>query len=468
MQHLHKARFDNSLTKNLLPRAAFRLGVGALATAVAVTTMLGHALGQEKVAEPAQQNTSSSQKDPQQPVNPDQTPEAIEKAKAIAMESAKAYHEVVNLKDDILVRTTDPTGSGQDQTLTISLGEGTNARLVLGRMKTLAIDGTVYIINGLIPDKYAELPMRIDLVNTIQANQGPGFPIPHFALRRAASAEQAEIAMTIVVGRGRFTGYREVTDDQTGEKLDEILATGPRGDLRVRLDRNTHFIKSMHLLWQPPEGGGAFKADFTFKPVVHDQLPEPIAFDPGDRVAVPDLAQLTRVSLEQGDPLPAFSATDIEGKTHDFAKFDQDAEMIVFFSIGLVNVETLLDTVQNYVNWVHDEGLSVKVLAVSILENNPGEQLKKELAAMWANSEYTYPVIMDVNDEIAITYPLMARPCIMFVDKERKVNEQYFMIMVETDELKEATRRLLDIAGPEGKETGTADESDKGGSSSSG
>ncbi|NOG53379.1 MAG: redoxin domain-containing protein [Planctomycetes bacterium] len=440
--------------------------IAAIAAASCMILPTAHArMMQESTGAPTQQPPQAQPQEAQPQVDPAKTPEMVGKAKAVAMEVAKAYREAANLSDEILVRTTAPGGTGQDQELSISLGEGTDARLGLGRLRIMCIDQKVYVVNDLITDKYVEMPMNVDLVTTIRAQRGQGFPIPHFGLRRAESIDQVENALTTIAGHGLITGYREVTDDKTGKKLDEILASGPNGNLSIRCAQDTRFLQSMHLVFMPPGGTEPFKADFTFTPTVHDELPEPIAFDPAGREAVGTPAELSRPSLQIGNEFPDLAVTDITGGTHSLADFDEDLEVVIFFTIELIDLETLLDTMQQYSVWVKEEGLSVKIVAVSMMEKNAGEQLKKELGSLWSVGQYSYPVIMDQDDEIAIKYSLMGLPCIMLVDKDGKVGEQFIMILTETTDLKSATRTLLGLEEPEEEAAGAEDDetTDEGG-----
>jgi len=372
-----------------------------------------------------QETNQSTDKKDDQKVDKAHSPEAIAKAYEILDEVASVYRDLENTVEEVTAITSDPYGNGQVQKMTITFGTGTDAKLVIGRRAYTAAGESAYVEYKLVPDKYIKWPLDTDLVVTMKKHGSSRFGLPHFELKRAKSRKEIVSALTSMMQNGRIAGYQTVLDKKTDETLHEILISGPKANLYVRIDPVTYMIRLMRMVMPLGPDAGEMTADIVFKTTQYKELPYPITFVPGDREVVDNPADLVQVPLEKGDTVQDLDLPGLTGEMITVVPFDTDFEVLILWNTASFSGELVMDAAQEMNEWVQESGLPVRVIAVSVLESETGDALKRSVESYWASGEYTYPTLLDADDKAAIAYPMLGLPTILLIDHDKVIRQVF-------------------------------------------
>ncbi|MCP3904667.1 MAG: hypothetical protein GY715_13655 [Planctomycetes bacterium] len=197
---------------------------------------------------------------------------------------------------------------------TVRAGKGKNIYLKQLEAEFMWIDGEVYGTAAKRPERYLHVPGSGDLLQTCDEKFG-GFVSParlHLVLRYGRSREEIIDAMDLSApDRSKISSYRRKTNKQ-GRELEVISLISASGSARYSIDPETKLIVEAEVEWTPetaPEGFVITK-HLVFHPEIHDELPEPIAFEPGDRMRVMKIPHL--LGRKAGPSTPPATAPSTE------------------------------------------------------------------------------------------------------------------------------------------------------------
>jgi hypothetical protein len=186
----------------------------------------------------------------------------------------------------------------------VRAGEGKNIYLQQQESEFMWIDGRVYATAAVRPDRYLHIAGSEDLMVTCDEKFG-GYVSPtrlHMALRYGKSRAEVIDAMVLATpGRSKISSYRRKADKQ-GKEREIISLISAAGSARYNIDPETKLIVSADIEYTPEDAPSGFviKKHLAFHPQVLDELPEPITFEPGDRMRVVKIPHL--LGREEGKP----------------------------------------------------------------------------------------------------------------------------------------------------------------------
>jgi peroxiredoxin len=123
-----------------------------------------------------------------------------------------------------------------------------------------------------------------------------------------------------------------------------------------------------------------------------------------------DCEEFTGQIFQDGDPAPVFRFEDASGQTFSLSDFQGRAVVLVFWrtTCGYCNMQMPFIQ-QVYDDWSQDE---VAILTIDIGEYT--DTVTEHLSGL----DFSLPVLLDINAEVAAQYRTFSIPITFFIDKE--------------------------------------------------
>jgi hypothetical protein len=108
-----------------------------------------------------------------------------------------------------------------------------------------------------------------------------------------------------------------------------------------------------------------------------------------------------------------------------------------------------LPRIDEFAKWA--SGKSVKVFAINTMENDEGpEQRVQKVAAFWKSKGFSFPTLIDGDDQLSRAYGVQGIPFTVVIDPQGRVADVHTGLSPTlVDDLKKATEAAL-AAQPEG------------------
>jgi len=219
---------------------------------------------------------------------------------------------------------------------TIEYGAGPDGVFVdAGFQRIVAAEGRIRVTQVDIEDRYVSAPFDGDFAAAVLAIGGEQLQIPD--LPPIAFYESREESVWVDAFRLRALGplsiRPKVASVEHGAQH-EVEMTAENGTLHARFDRRSGLLASMDLEVTPPGAPASVRVRMSARFTTEElgSLGPLLAFDPGDRVAVPDLAALTATGTGTGVTLPPLVLESIRGTRVDLGELRGQVVVLDFWA----------------------------------------------------------------------------------------------------------------------------------------
>lgn len=362
----------------------------------------------------------------------------VERGQKILEASAKAYRSVDALRDTISYVVDAPGSEQETKTEEYGFGPGRSVFLKNALLEAVGSDGTLYLTQNDVPDRYVAASYDHDFGSTLQRVAGAGslFEPPPLAMHEGKSLDACVDTFRFnLLEQLRIAGSRRLTGDDK-RQYDEVHFVANNGELNVRINPETHFLQTVSFQVKPPGAPEGFlvRVKGTFSPRVSAQ--PPISFVPGARSVVNNLTELTSNRLVPGSAAPDFALETLDGRKIALRDLRGSIVLLDFWATWCVPCWKALKETQSIADWAFAEKLSVKVFAVNTLEkgSDTGEKLKS-VQAFWRSQGFGIPTLFDSNSEMFKAYASPGLPSMVLISQTGTIlryHEGLFPEMEET------------------------------------
>jgi thiol-disulfide isomerase/thioredoxin len=347
--------------------------------------------------------------------------EAAELARRAIVASAQAYRAAPALTDTFTYVVQGPNMDRAPKKIEIRLGLGSDASIADALLSATAVGNTFYLTKSDAPGKYVSRPFSGDFGKTLVAvagSQSSLFEPPQIALRSGKTVDACIDSFRFnLLGPLRIAGYERIAGT-SGQPMEKILLEADNGHEVVLLDAKTHLLSSAHIRVQPPGAPSEVSVEIRgdFSPRVLKEADRVVAFDPGDRRAVSELADLASESLPIGKPAPPFELETLGGARVALADLKGRAVVLDFWATWCVPCWKTLKETQGLAEWVSSSGLPVTVLAINTMERFPTEtERRSRVAEFFQSQKLTIPTLLDRGSDVFRSFGPPGLPSIVIV-----------------------------------------------------
>ncbi|HTO86997.1 MAG TPA: TlpA disulfide reductase family protein [Thermoanaerobaculia bacterium] len=345
----------------------------------------------------------------------------VERARRAIAASGEAYRAAPALTDTFTYVVQGPNMDREPKKIEIRLGPGRDASVADALLSATAVGDTFYLTKSDAPGKYVSRPFSGDFGKALVAvagSQSSLFEPAQIALRSGRTVDACINSFRFnLLGPLRIIGFERIAG-ASGRPMEEIFLEADNGREEVVLDAKTHLLSSAHLRVQPPGAPSDVAVEIRgdFSPKVLTKADGVVAFDPGDRRAVSDLADLASESLPIGKPAPPFELENLQGARVALADLKGRAVVLDFWATWCVPCWKTLKETQALAEWVSSSGLPVTVLAINTMERFPTEtERKSRVAEFFQSQKLTIPTLLDRGTDVFRSFGTPGLPSIVIV-----------------------------------------------------
>jgi thiol-disulfide isomerase/thioredoxin len=345
----------------------------------------------------------------------------IERARRAIAASEQAYRAAPALTDTFTYVVQGPDMDREPKKIEIRVGSARDASVADALLTAIAVGDTFYLSKSDAPGKYVSRPFSGDFGKALVAvagSQSSLFEPPQIALRSGKTVDDCIDSFRFnLLGPLHITGFERFAG-ASGRPMERILLEADNGREEVVLDAKTHLLSSAHIRVQPPGAPSEVSVEIRgdFSPKVLKKADGVVAFDPGDRRAVSELADLASESLPIGKPAPPFELETLGGARVALADLKGRAVVLDFWATWCAPCWKTLKETQGLAEWVSSSGLPVTVLAINTMERFPTETERKSRVAEFLQSQkLTIPTLLDRGTDVFRSFGTPGLPSIVIV-----------------------------------------------------
>lgn len=363
-----------------------------------------------------------------------QGPGGPEAADAVLDKVLETYRAATAITDTLHIESVVGGVNEEVDDRHVRFGPG-NESLVTTKLNDLiSTGGRYYVTSSRIPDKYVDVPLQVDPLQTLASLGSPQRLIP-YALRydddRTLILRALSLGMPGVLEPSRVLEAR----GPDGRDLLQVTFVNTEGYLRLDVDPNTWLIRAAHSDHSPtdaPVGNFHIVGKVTFNTRILDELPEPVTFDPRGRTAVTSFAamlgQTTKSGegapgIKVGDPAPVFALYTLEGVKFDSTELAGKAYVLDFWAAWCLPCRKTLAESAKLAEWAKTE-TRVRIIPINALERGPDPGSRWDRAhTFWEEQGFQHHSLFDMDGKVAERFGVKNLPATVIVGPDGKVAE---------------------------------------------
>jgi len=359
----------------------------------------------------------------------DRSPEAIAKGKAALETLAKSYRDAKTISDSATIEVITPMGP-QKESLQLDFAEGSDLRVRITQMTITAFKDMLYVEAEQFSDsKFIGVPLLKSETGTPNVAktldgvaEGFALPLPHLPFRFGGDeAEYLKALSASALEDAQIAGFRK--DAEAGS---QILFKGSNGMGVATIDPASNLLRKVTVDFAPPGAppGLGFTLMLSFNPVVADALKDPVAFDPKSRKQVKTMDELT-AKLSVGEAAPAFSLKTGAGDLVSLSDLRGQVVVLDLWATWCGPCRRGLPLVNEFAQWVKDNGKAVKVFGVNVWEAQAqamdAEAKAQRANEFWAAQKFIFPTLLDPDDKLASDFGPNGIPTTYVIGKDGRI-----------------------------------------------
>ena len=376
------------------------------------------------------------------------TPEAVKKGEAAVAALAKAYAAAPAVEDTVKLAIIVPGGGEQTQELAIAFGPAGAARITAPDAIITRIGDDLFFETEAGSPKYMKVTKAGSLTDAMESAFGNAMmPLPQVALRSGDGAASVAALGGPFVPDARVVGFRGAADGKGGV----VLLKQGEGEAEVAIDPASGRLAGIAYSAVPPGAPKGFRVPVTMvigSTAYDKDLPRPIAFDGKGRKAV-DSIEAMQQALDVGDAAPEFRLKDTEGREVALSDLKGQVVVIDFWATWCAPCMKGLPKIDEFAQWA--AGKPVKVFAINTMESDEGpEDRMQKVATFWKGKGFTFPTLIDGNDQVSRIYGVQGIPFTVVIDPQGRLADVHTGLSPTlVADLKKATEAAL-AAQPKG------------------
>jgi peroxiredoxin len=363
----------------------------------------------------------------------------LEAARGILVKASQAFHDA----PAVICRTTVVTESlGRTKDLTVESAFGSDGEAVIKSFASIivATDGWLNVLDHAIYDRYIRVPLGQGISTGLEGVYGNPFVAGFEVLMREAAPPELWLDMVMMraIGEPTITGL-EVIDSGNASLRHRVLLRGPTGNGSIDLVDNK--ILSAEATMRVQVEAGSPPVVWTMKLETDtqfiDALPEPITFDPGERLAVTEQWQLDPIARNRvfaGQVAPPLRLSDLQGKVVDLAELKGDVVLLCFWTTSARACQRSLVQLDKVFQATGAGEGRVQVYGVNVMEQVKGLEQRTELAKRyWAAGKLSMPTLISPAAATQTAWGMTTMPTQILIAPDGTVAEAWTGFLPEKD-----------------------------------
>jgi peroxiredoxin len=363
----------------------------------------------------------------------------LEAARGILMKASQAFHDA----PAVICRTTVVTESlGRTKDLTVESAFGSDGEAVIKSFASIivATDGWLNVLDHAIYDRYIRVPLGQGISTGLEGVYGNPFVAGFEVLMREAAPPELWLDMVMMraIGEPTIAGL-EVIDSGNASLRHRVLLRGPTGNGSIDLVDNK--ILSAEATMRVQVEAGSPPVVWTMKLETDtqfiDALPEPITFDPGERLAVTEQWQLDPIARNRvfaGQVAPPLRLSDLQGKVVDLAELKGDVVLLCFWTTRARACQRSLVQLDKVFQATGAGEGRVQVYGVNVMEQVKGLEQRTELAKRyWAAGKLSMPTLISPAAATQTAWGMTTMPTQILIAPDGTVAEAWTGFLPEKD-----------------------------------
>jgi peroxiredoxin len=355
-------------------------------------------------------------------------PAGSEAGRAALDRARAAYREAGAFRETLEATLELPDGRKEPRKQEYGVGKSGEAFMTISSngqsiFRIVARDGRMVGTQFNVDGRYAEVPFQGDFAAALRQMGGAQAQLaapPAVVARLGEDLGAFMDALRMgVLAPLEVTALRPAKAED-GAALEEVELRASNGTLTVDLDEVTHRLREIRATLGEGKQQVRFSGRYRF-----------VAGDPGEALAVPDLAgrvavktfaELEVANYPLGQPAPEASPRSLDGGTVSLAGLKGSVVVLDFWATWCVPCWTALAHTAELAAWAETSGLPVKVFAVDTLEKSQDFQEQSGLVTEFLRSrKLDLPVLLDSDHKAFSAFHNPGLPSLVIIDREGKL-----------------------------------------------